>query len=71
MQLKVVKSKEMLHDHKETQIAATFLDSVLRLQILGKGGKKPLGGFVELMRLFTSARNSVNYTNILLEIIFQ
>jgi hypothetical protein len=29
----------MLRDHKETQIAGTFLDSILRPQILGKGGQ--------------------------------
>jgi len=29
----------MLHDHKETHIAGTFLDAVLRPKILGKGGQ--------------------------------
>ena len=31
----------------------------------GKRWTKPLGGFAELMRLFTPARNSVHYTNII------
>ena len=54
----------MLHDHKETNRRYIFGLSFATPDI-GKRGTKPLGGFAELMRLFTTAGNSVHYTNIL------